>query len=215
PATDYTVSAPSAATTNSPFSFSVTALDASNAIATGYTGTVHFISSDAMAVLPPNSTLNNGVGSFMATLKTVGNQTITGTDTVTSSITGTSGPISVTAPSPVHFVVSAPSTVTRSQAFTFTVTAKNASNVTVTSYAGTVHFSSSDNGIGVHLPPDSTLSSGTGTFSATLVTSGSQTLTATDTFDSSITGSATITVSGGFSPAQTSNRSAYMTSWWS
>ncbi|MFD0894868.1 DUF11 domain-containing protein [Luteolibacter ambystomatis] len=94
-ATHYTVSAPANATAGTAFNVTVTALDQFNNTATGYAGTVHFTSSDAPATLPANSTLTNGVGTFSATLKTGGNQTITATDTVTSSITGTSGNINV------------------------------------------------------------------------------------------------------------------------
>ncbi len=100
PATHFSVSAPAGATPGSSFNYTVTALDASNATATGYTGTVHFTSSDGAAVLPANATLTNGVGTFSATLNTVGNQTITATDTVTAAITGTSGPIAVGVSSP-------------------------------------------------------------------------------------------------------------------
>jgi len=78
-----------------PFNLTVTALDASNNTATTYSGTVHFTSSDPMAVLPANSTLTNGTGTFSATLNTVGLKTITATDTVTASITGTSRAINV------------------------------------------------------------------------------------------------------------------------
>ncbi len=56
---------------------------------TGYTGTVHFTSSDPVAVLPANTTLTNGAGTFSATLNTGGSQTITATDAYNSSITGT------------------------------------------------------------------------------------------------------------------------------
>ena len=45
--------------------------------------------------------------------------------------------------------------------------------------------SSSDTAAGVLLPPNSTLTGGVGTFSATFVTPGNQTLTATDTVHSS------------------------------
>ncbi len=94
-ATHFTVSAPGSAGPNTAFNFTVTALDLFNNTATGYAGTVHFTSSDGTAVLPANSTLSNGAGTLSATLNTLGNQTITATDTVTSSITGTSGTISV------------------------------------------------------------------------------------------------------------------------
>jgi uncharacterized repeat protein (TIGR01451 family) len=95
PATHFVVSAPASATAGQAFSFTVTALDQFNNTATGYTGTIHFTSSDGQAVLPADTTLTNGTGAFSATLKTAGNQTITATDTVDSSITGTSNTITV------------------------------------------------------------------------------------------------------------------------
>jgi uncharacterized protein (TIGR03437 family) len=95
PATHLSVSAPASATQNVSFSLTVTGLDQFNNTATGYAGPVHFTSSDALATLPADATLTNGVGTFSATLNTPGNQTITALDTVNSSITGTSGNISV------------------------------------------------------------------------------------------------------------------------
>jgi len=105
-ATHFSVSAPAAATAGTAFNFTVTAFDSSNHTVTGYTGTVHFTSTDSAAVLPANTTLTNGTGTFSATLKTAGSQTIAATDTVTASISGTSGSVTVAAvvatpPSPV------------------------------------------------------------------------------------------------------------------
>src|SRR5207249_1333288 len=77
------------------FSFTVTAQDTFNNTATGYTGAVTFSSSDPLANLPGTSSLPGGSGTFSATLKTAGNQTLTATDTTTPSITGTSSPITV------------------------------------------------------------------------------------------------------------------------
>src|SRR5207248_3213659 len=65
---------------------------------------------------------------------------------------------------------------------------------TATAYTGTVHFTSTDPQ--ATLPTDATLTSGTGTFSATLKTAGSRTLTATDTVTGSITGTATAAARG-------------------
>ena len=48
-ATDFSVSAPTSATAGVPFNFDVTALDPYGNVATGYTGTVHFTSSDLHA----------------------------------------------------------------------------------------------------------------------------------------------------------------------
>ncbi len=193
-ATHFSVSAPATATAGGAFLFTVTALDAFNNTATGYSGTAHFTSSDGQAVLPANSTLSNGTGAFVGTLKTAGAQTVAATDTVTSTITGTSNTITVAAAAATHFTVSAPASATAGAAFSFTVTAQDAFNNTVAGYTGTAHFTSSD-GQAI-LPANSTLTSGTGTFTATLETAGSQTLTATDTVSSSITGtSGTIAVS--------------------
>ena len=89
-ATHFSVSAPSSAISGTAFNFTITAMDAKNFMATGYSGTVHFTSTDALATLPQDTTLTNGTGTFTATLNTAGNQTITATDTVNASITGTS-----------------------------------------------------------------------------------------------------------------------------
>lgn len=194
PATHFSVTAPAMATGGTAFNFTATAFDASNNVATSYSGTVHFTSSDGQAVLPANSMLTNGVGNFSATLKTDGAQTITATDTVAASITGTSSSISVTSPA-THFSVSAPATATAGAAFNFMVTALDASGNTVATYSGTVHFTSSD--AQAVLPANSPLTNGTATFPATLKTVGNESITATDTITASITGTSdAISVSG-------------------
>jgi hypothetical protein len=184
-ASRFSVTVPGAATAGIAFSFTVTALDKFNNTAASYSGTVHFTSSDEQAVLPADSPLTNAVGNFSGTLKTVGSETITGTDTVTVSITGTSNAISVTGPA-THFSVTALASANTLQAFNFTVTARDAANNVATGYSGTVHFTSTD--AQAVLPANSTLTSGMGTFSATLKTNGSQTITATDTVTATITG---------------------------
>jgi hypothetical protein len=169
------------------FNITVTALDNSGQMVTSYSGTVHFTSTDGQAVFPASSTVANGTATAQVTLKTAGNQTITATDT--SALTGTSGAIVVKATAATQFLV-APATFTTTigAAFNFTVTALDALNNTATGYSGTVHFTSSD--AQAALPGDSTLTQGVGTFSVTLKTSGSQTITATDTVTASLTGNA-------------------------
>src|SRR5580700_2113284 len=77
------VQAPGTATAGTAFNFTVTAIDVLNNVATGYTGTVHFTSTDGIATLPAAYTFTTGVGGdngvhmFSATLKTAGSQTIT------------------------------------------------------------------------------------------------------------------------------------------
>src|SRR5579871_6118266 len=89
----FSLSAPATSAAGGLFSITVTAQDKSGSILTGYTGTVHFTSSDATSFLPQNYTFtasDNGVHTFtkdFAATKT-GSDTITATDTSSSSMTG-------------------------------------------------------------------------------------------------------------------------------
>ena len=87
-ASRFVISAPASSTAGIAFTITVTAEDAYNNTVTGYADTVHLTSSDAAAVLPANSTLTNGAGTFSVMLDTGGSQTITAADTVNSSIAG-------------------------------------------------------------------------------------------------------------------------------
>ncbi len=184
-ATHFSLSAPASVTAGSPFSFTVTALDQFNNTDTGYAGIVRFGSSDVAASLPASTALISGAGTFSATLRTAGTQVLTATDTV-SAIHGTSSGITVNPAGASHLAVSAPGSVTVGSPFSFIVTALDPFNNTATGYGGTVHFTSSDGA--ATLPGNSTLTSGVGTFSATLRTEGTKTITATDTISPSITG---------------------------
>ena len=108
-------SAPASATAGNAITFTVTAKDVNNNTATGYTGTVHFTSSDPAAVLPANTTLTNGTGTFTVTFKTatqgVPGQTVAATDRSNGSITGVSGAVTVAAAAAAHFIVAADANV--------------------------------------------------------------------------------------------------------
>src|SRR5205823_5334175 len=68
-ATRLEVSVPDASTSRAPFSITVAALDADGNPATGYTGTIHFRSSDGQASLPADYTFtaaDTGVHTFLA-----------------------------------------------------------------------------------------------------------------------------------------------------
>ncbi len=187
----------------------VSALDAFGNVASGYTGTVRFTSTDARAVLPANYTFSAGdAGShvFSVTLKTPGTQSITATDTVTGSITGTQGAITITVGATAQFVVSGyPTPTTAGVAHTVTVSAEDAAGNVTPAYTGTVTLTSSD--AQATLPANYTFSAGdagTHVFSVTLKTAGTQSITATDTVTGSITGTqSAITVN----PATTSTLS--------
>jgi Domain of unknown function (DUF4394) len=98
PAASFTVAGfPSPIAAGTPGTFTVTALDAYNEVVPSYHGTVTFDSTDPKAVLPANSTLTNGLGTFTATFNTVGTQSLTAVDTAAPTINGTqSGGIVVT-----------------------------------------------------------------------------------------------------------------------
>src|SRR5438552_3960098 len=193
-ATTLTVSRfPSPVTAGAANTFTVTAKDAFGNTVAGYTGTVHFTSSDGQALLPANYTFTGGdagAHTFSATLKTGGSQSITATDTVTSSITGSQSGINVNAAAAASLVVSGyASPTTAGVTNSFTVTAKDAFGNTAVGYTGTVHFTSTD-GQAV-LPANYTFVAGdfgVRSFSATLKTAGTRSITATDTVTSSITG---------------------------
>ena len=94
---------------------------------------------------------------------TAGSQSITATDTVTSSITGSQAGITVNFASGIHFVVSGfPSPTIAGVAHIVTVTAKDAYGNTATGYAGTVKITSSDSE--AVLPANAGLTNGVGSF---------------------------------------------------
>jgi hypothetical protein len=117
------------------------------------------------------------------------------TVTVTDNLGATSAQssaaiVTVNVAGATYFEVSGfPSTTTAGVVHTVTVTIYNGDGNVATNYAGTVAITSSDSK--AVLPASAVLIDGVGFFSVTLVTAGSQSITATDTSDSSITGSET------------------------
>jgi hypothetical protein len=183
PATQLVVT-PASSTVNAgtALSFTVTAVGASGAVASGYSGTVHFISNDSQAALPADSKLANGTGTFSATFKTAGGVQFTATDTVTPSISG-GAPINVN-PGPVsQFTVTTPMAASAGLPINLAITAHDNFGNFAT-YAGTLHFTSSD--VQAVLPANSPFTNGVGNFTVTFKTIGSQTLTATDTVMASL-----------------------------
>src|ERR1700709_395722 len=126
--------------------FTVTAFDAFANVATGYAGTVHFTSNDALAVLPANSTLTAGVRTFSGTLKTANSAaSLTATDTVTASITGTQQPIVVAPAGATLLTVSGfPTPQTAGVPGNFTLKAVDGFGNLAAGYTGTLPFPSND-----------------------------------------------------------------------
>ena len=160
--------------TGTPVTIKVTSLNGINETDLG--DILHFKSSDPHAVLPPDTAFTLGANevTFPITFETPGMQTVTVTDTARPSITGT---VTVTVGAALdHFVVSGfPTNDVSGAAHKITVTAVDAYGNTVTTYSGVVPITS----YAGFTPVNITLTKGIGTATMTLITPGTQTLTAT------------------------------------
>ncbi len=212
------VSVPSSVLAGTPSSMTVTAQDPYGNTAVTYFGTIHFTSSDSTAVLPADftfTTTESGSHTFSnVTLRKAGNATVTGTDTIDHAIAGQAS-VTVNAAAATHFAINLPFAVNPGTPFTFTVIAQDPFNNQSGLYPGTVHFTSSDGS--ATLPGNYTFSSsdkGLHVFSngALLRTVGAQTITATDTVQSTITGAGTVQVGAG--PSRLFGRASVNGQWW-
>ena len=190
-------------------SVTIKALDAYGNLATGYTGSIHFTTSDSKASVPADYTFlvsDAGVHAFSTTitpnltLKTAGSQWVRATDKTTATITG-SQTVTVTPGSATHFSVGTFNPFPAGSSHSVTVKALDAYGNVATGYTGSIHFTTSDSTASV--PADYTFlgsDAGVHTFSTTITpnltlkTAGSQWVRATDKTTASITGSQTVTV---------------------
>jgi hypothetical protein len=183
-----------------PTSVVVSALDQFGNVATGYTGTVHFASSDPQSVLPADYTFtaaDAGHHTFTVTLNTAGTQTLSITDTV-NPVLSSQAQISVVIVVPASFEMFESSTTTAGAAYSFTLLALDGFGNVLSGYTGTVHFSSSD--AKAVLPADYTFTAADGgfhTFTATLVTAGTQSISVADTAHLSVATSLSVSVAPG------------------
>ncbi len=175
----------------------VAAYNEDGSVDTAYRGTIHFSSTDSQATLPADYTFTAGDnGDHVFTngviLRTVGEQIVTATDTSTS-ITGSQTEIQVIEGGATSFDVSGIPSPTRSgKAQPVTVTAYNEDGSVDTAYRGTIRFTSTD--AEATLPANHTFTTGdngmhTFTNGVILRTPGTQSVTATDMGDATLTGS--------------------------
>lgn len=201
-ATHFNVSAPATSAAGSAFTITITALDGSNATDTGYVGTAHIVAADSQATVPPDyqfQVSDHGVHTFTngVVLRTAGPDPITVTDTNNSNITG-STTVNVSFGPASHFQMFAlAASTTPGELFGVDAVALDQYGNTVTSYAGTVHFTSSD-GTATLQPNYTFTGSENGSHfwdnSSSLRAIGTQTLSITDVSSSSVTGQTSVTV---------------------
>jgi hypothetical protein len=205
-ATHFDVSTPATATAGSPFSISVTARDQFNNRATGYAGTIHVTKSDLGfgSALPADYTFtaaDSGTHAFASavTFVAAGSQTVTATDTSNNAVTSSSSSVTVAASGATHFDVNAPAASTAGVAFSVTVTARDQFGNMAAGYTGKIHLTKTDVNSDSALPADYTYTGGdagvhTFTNGVMLSTTGSQSITATDSANGALTGSGTVSV---------------------
>jgi len=203
--------APAATTAGSVFGVTVALHDPFGNLATTYAGTMQLTASDPRALLPPAITYapgdDRGSHAFSAALLTAGPQTVTATDTANASLQ-CSAAVAV-APTAVKLVLSVPGNANAGYPVTVGVTVKDLFDNPIPTYAATVSFTSMDAGPGAAAPAPIVFTGaegGTATTSATFVTPGLQTLTATDNGTPSATASAGISVQGLLYTAPTTGR---------
>ena len=146
---------PSSTSAGSPQTFTVTIQNANGTTDTGYTGTVHFTSSDPKAVLPANFTFtaaDAGQSTFTTTLKTAGTQSITATDTANSLVTA-SARTTVTPAAASQLIVTTlpPTSVTAGAGFGLQVSAEDPFDNVVPSFTGSVTLALDNNPSGTTL----------------------------------------------------------------
>jgi len=185
-ATHFSVtSATPSPTAGTAFNITITALSDSGVAVTSYSGTVHFTSSDVQALLPASSAITNGTGTGSITLKTAGPQSITATGA--DLLTGTLSAIPVGSAVASKLAVS-PATATCEHRDAIQLHGDGARFLRQCCHDVRGHRPLFEHGWQCRTASHSTLTNGTGTFSATLKTSGSQTIMATDTVTASLTG---------------------------
>jgi hypothetical protein len=196
-ATHFGITTPASSTTGSAFSISVSALDASNNIVPGYTGTVHFTLTGPVSATANYTFTSSDMGQHTfgnLVLRRAGAYTLAGADTVNPLITG-STTFTITPAAPDHIAFTIPGTVTVSVPFAITVTVQDAYGNTVTGYLGTVHFTLTGPEMAQadYTFPASDM--GSHTFSNRVLNqTGMYTLTGTDMADPTLTGTGMFTV---------------------
>ncbi len=189
-----TVSAPSVSpnpvVVNNAVTISVNVSGVSGVIPTGTATFQYKFEAGSWNTIGSPVTLSNGSASTIYVPYTVGSyqlQVVYSGDSNYNAVTSSAAALTVTVGSATRLVVTGGASQTAGNAFAVTVTVKDLYDNTVTNYTGIIQITSSDSS--AVLPANAGLTNGVGSFIVTLKTAGSQSVTATDTVNSLITGS--------------------------
>ena len=173
-----------------------TAFDSYGNIASGYSGTLHFSSSDANAVVPSATTVlpaDHGIKTLTVTWQATGSQTLAVSDSALGLIAAAN--VTVLASPAVRLQLLTNATATAGSGLTASVATLDTYGNIAVGYVGTVCFSSSD--ANAQLPAPFTLPGGTITLAhgVTLESVGSQSVAVTGSSGSIIGSSQNVLVS--------------------
>lgn len=183
------LTAPDVVSAGVPFAVTVSAVNANGDIVPGFTGTVAV--SGATGSQPVSYTFSaadagTATITTATTLFTSGVQTVTATSAFLPAATTN---VTVTPAAVAKFSISANATTVAGQTTSVTVTVTDIFGNPAQGYFGTIHFSSTD--VQAGLPADYTFTAadaGTHTFATILKTAGTQTIRASDTVTTALTG---------------------------
>lgn len=205
---------PIAQTAGTSFPITVNAVDVNWNIINTATDVVRITSTDANAILPANAALVGGTQTFTFTFKTAGSKSITASDVTNTTRTANTSPsVTVNAGSFVKLLALAPgeilapgtstgktgtpTTQSAGKAFSVSVYAVDANWNKVATITDIINITTTD--AAAVTPANAALVSGGKTFSVTLKTIGTTTVTAADVTDGTKTAytTSTITVAAG------------------
>ena len=191
-ATAYQLSAlPTSSIAGEPLPLTITAVDRHGNVVKDYRGSAHVSTGDPADRTPADGAFTRGVRTVSLAFITAAPQRFATVTEVGGTITANTSKVDVASGDAVNLSVTG-SAVVAGAAATTDVTVSDTFGNRVTSFSGTVHFTSSD--AQASLPADFTFAAadaGRHTFPVTLKTAGLQTVTAS--------ASATLTGTGGFS----------------
>ncbi len=197
PATHLAITASPGATAGQSFTVTVTALSASGRPDASFLDTIHFASSDPRANLPadyPFQAQDGGSHTFTVVLDLAGISSLAVSDTTRPALPGASASVTVKAGQATALqVIGFPSAALPGVAYHFRVRAVDAYGNQAPSYRGTIQIQAASGGTVISLPTYTYTAADHGihNFTLTLPTTGTWSLSGTDTTNATITGTET------------------------